>query len=240
MVENRTRERLTGAAILVAVIVLLVPELLSGPRRAALRAVAAVDEAPVRSYTLSLGDAQQSAVPAAADGARADWPPGNRVAQAADDTARTAGATVATPATARPPGDTGSVGIAAAPVKPASVPVKAASDKAGSPPAGASAHTAVPAGASAHAAARKIPTRSEGAAHEWAVQVGSFGSRENADRLVRSLKLKGYGAFVSESSSRGRNWYRVRVGPQRDRTAADAITARLRAAGFRGAVAQPR
>src|SRR5215469_17336730 len=71
MVENHARERLTGAAILVAVIVLLVPELLSGPRRAVPQAIAVIDEAPVRSYTLSLGDAQQSAVAATADGPRA-------------------------------------------------------------------------------------------------------------------------------------------------------------------------
>ena len=231
MVEIRTRERLTGAAILVAVIVLLVPELLSGPRRSAPQAVAAIDEAPVRSYTLSLGDAQQSAVPAVADG-----------------TARNAAAAPAPPAV-QPPAvapvrpvtdNAGSAGIAV-PARPVTgraesaaivTPARPVSGRAESPPPEAA--------ASAHAAARKIPTRSEGAAHEWAVQVGSFGSRENADRLAHSLKLKGYGAFVTESSSRGRDWYRVRVGPQRDRTAADAIAARLRAAGLRGAVAQPR
>ncbi|MGH8219716.1 MAG: hypothetical protein ACREUT_14315, partial [Steroidobacteraceae bacterium] len=62
--NSRIRERLTGAAILVAVIVLLVPELLSRPQHAAPRPVAVVDEAPVRSYTLSLSETQQSATPA--------------------------------------------------------------------------------------------------------------------------------------------------------------------------------
>src|SRR5215469_7485704 len=101
MVENHARERLTGAAILVAVIVLLVPELLSGPRRAAPQAVATIDEAPVRSYTLSLGDAQQSAVPATADGAArnttaAPMPP------AAQPAVQSAAAAPVRPVTAKP------------------------------------------------------------------------------------------------------------------------------------------
>jgi len=239
MVENHTRERLTGAAILVAVIVLLVPELLSGPRRAAPQAIAVIDEAPVRTYTMSLGDAQQSTAAATAEGARSDWPPASTPARVADGTARaTPVAPAAAPAPAAPaPVSARSAESRSVESRSAEAVVKSASSKSESPPSGsvASAHAATE-----HAAARKIPARDEGAAHEWAVQVGSFGSRENADRLAHSLKLKGYGASVSESSSRGRKWYRVRVGPQRDRAAADAIAARLRATGLRGAVAQPR
>lgn len=55
------KERLTGAIILVALIVLLVPELLSGPPRAkrpsarAANAPSATAQPPVHSYTLPLG-----------------------------------------------------------------------------------------------------------------------------------------------------------------------------------------
>ncbi|HEY0766760.1 MAG TPA: hypothetical protein VGD47_02275, partial [Steroidobacteraceae bacterium] len=53
------KERLTGAIILVALIVLLVPELLTGPVRSAPRAAAvtpAAEGAPLRSYTIKLAD----------------------------------------------------------------------------------------------------------------------------------------------------------------------------------------
>lgn len=226
MVDNRTRVRLTGAAILVALIVLLVPELLSRPRHAGLQPAATVDEAPIRSYTLSLSDAPQSVAPATASGARPDWPPIEGPAHAADSRAQAAsGAARTADNGARPaPGNAGSAAAPAA---------------------------ATPAGGTVVSPAPAPATRAEGAARgenaergasdaRWAVQVGSFGSRENADRLVRRLKVKGYGAFVTESSSRGRKWYRVRVGPQRDRAAADAIAVRLRKAGLWDAVAQPK
>jgi cell division septation protein DedD len=51
------KERLTGAIILVALIVLLVPELLTGPIKSAPRAVVtSAEEPPLRSYTINLGD----------------------------------------------------------------------------------------------------------------------------------------------------------------------------------------
>ena len=53
------KERLTGAIILVGLIVVLVPELLSGPIRPAARAHgpgSSAEEPPLRSYTISLAD----------------------------------------------------------------------------------------------------------------------------------------------------------------------------------------
>jgi len=48
----------------------------------------------------------------------------------------------------------------------------------------------------------------------WAVQVGSFSKRENAERLRKKLKQLGYRAFVSKSRSGGKTVVRVRVGPE--------------------------
>ncbi len=73
----------------------------------------------------------------------------------------------------------------------------------------------------------------------WHVQVGSFSSRDHADRLARQLKSKGFSASVSQSVTRGRTWYRVRVGPERNRTAALAMASRLHAAGVTAVVQQP-
>jgi DedD protein len=77
------------------------------------------------------------------------------------------------------------------------------------------------------------------AATGWQVQVGSFDSREHADRLAHVLKLKGFGVSVTESMSHGRRWYRVRVGPERDRTAALAVARRLHAAGQAAVLQRP-
>jgi len=57
------KERLTGAIILVALIVLLVPELLTGPVRSATApqpAATSAEESPLRSYTIDLADDTRS------------------------------------------------------------------------------------------------------------------------------------------------------------------------------------
>lgn len=57
IVDAAVKERLTGAIILVALIVLLVPALLTGPLRpAARRAAPPAEVAPLRTYTIDLGD----------------------------------------------------------------------------------------------------------------------------------------------------------------------------------------
>jgi cell division protein FtsN len=67
------------------------------------------------------------------------------------------------------------------------------------------------------------------------VQLGSFASRANAERLVQKLKTQGFTASVSQGSG-GRHLYRVRVGPARDRAAAAQLQAKLKGAGHSGAV----
>ncbi len=47
----------------------------------------------------------------------------------------------------------------------------------------------------------------------WVVQVGSFSSAANADRLVARLRLDSMTAYKEEVSSSGSTIYRVRVGP---------------------------
>ncbi len=47
----------------------------------------------------------------------------------------------------------------------------------------------------------------------WIVQVGSFASASNAEKLVASLRLDGLSAYKETVSSSGSSIYRVRVGP---------------------------
>jgi DedD protein len=71
----------------------------------------------------------------------------------------------------------------------------------------------------------------------FAVQLGSFSSKENADRLVKEMTAKGFTAFLAPiTSSNGRELYRVRVGPARDRAAAEALATQLRRIGQTGTV----
>ena len=86
---------------------------------------------------------------------------------------------------------------------------------------------------------RSEPPRSEPAANPpgtFVVQLGTFGSRANADRLARDMKAKGFAAFVVPVASGGRELFRVRVGPTRDRAAAESLAAELKRAGQSGAI----
>lgn len=62
----------------------------------------------------------------------------------------------------------------------------------------------------------------------YAVQVGSFASRDNAVRLTEQLSAQGFKAFLHEELSGGRPIWRVRVGPEAERVMAEQMLAQLR------------
>jgi DedD protein len=203
-VGDLVKERLTGAIILVALIVLLVPELLTGPIKSAPRAVvASAEEPPLRSYTINLGDdvrAHSEAAQPQSAAPQALTAPANASAPApGKDTPAAATTTAAAPA------------VSAVPAPP---PTQAA--------------RAMPSPAAAPVAA------GEGSA-ALVVQLGSFASRANADRLAHQLKGQGFAASVSQGTS-GRHLYRVRVGPVHDRAAATQLQSKLNAAGHSGSI----
>ncbi|MFA5626602.1 MAG: SPOR domain-containing protein [Thiohalomonadaceae bacterium] len=74
------------------------------------------------------------------------------------------------------------------------------------------------------------------AAESWAVQIGSFSTKANANRLRDSLRAKGYPAYVEQVSLSGGLSYRVRVGPMLSRSDAEAAQAKLAEGGHRGIV----
>jgi DedD protein len=65
--ETRVKERLVGAVILVVVIVALVPEILSGPRRAPSAGDSAGAERPLRTYTIELEEQGSPVAPVEAE-----------------------------------------------------------------------------------------------------------------------------------------------------------------------------
>jgi DedD protein len=70
----------------------------------------------------------------------------------------------------------------------------------------------------------------------WAVQLGSFSNKENADKLAADLRKQGYAAFLSQLKTGSGQLQRVRIGPQKDRESAEAMAARLLKVGHKGQV----
>ena len=200
------KERLTGAIILVALMVLLVPELLTGPIRtkSAPNASATTSipppvvagrphaEPPLRSYTLTLG-----APPASNPGTAAPTTTAPQPEQPA-------------PQTETPHAD----------------------PRASSP--GAKAEPGGLQGSQPPSYPAVREARSSASSTGWVVQLGSFASRKNADRLARSLEGRGFRMSVSPARTGSRVLWRVRAGPAGDRAGAQRLAARLRALGHRG------
>lgn len=205
--DSRAKQRLTGAIILAALFVLLVPELLTGPKSASTPATPAEEEG-LRSYTIDIDGKSAAAAPAATSPV-----PATPLARPNDS--------APAPAPAPEVPTTEPAAAAAVPEAPvASTPPPSASS---APPAAAQSPTA-----------RAAPAQA--AAGSFVVQLGSFGSRDNADRLVRDMSAKGFKAFVAPITSGGRELYRVRVGPTHDRASAEALAADLKRVGQSGSI----
>src|SRR5210317_994821 len=70
----------------------------------------------------------------------------------------------------------------------------------------------------------------------WAVQLGSFSSKENAEKLAADLRKQGYAAFLSQLTTENGQLHRVRIGPQKDRESAEEMARRLAKVGQKGQV----
>lgn len=196
--DRRVKERLVGASILVVLIVMIVPELLSGP--------APLPATSGPHVTVDLATSKATASPSDAADTSIPTPPEMQRAVAAGAVPAAAGAVPAATA------DGGSdAGGDSAPV----------ARLAKAPP------------APTHA----MPPANPGGA--WAVQLGSFASRANADKLVRRLKAQGFSVYAVSGGPSASVGYRVRVGPVADRGAAAQTAARLKALGYRPSLVPP-
>jgi DedD protein len=73
----------------------------------------------------------------------------------------------------------------------------------------------------------------------WAVQLGSFANRANAENLSRQLKGQGFPVYVLTGGSATSVRYRVRVGPLPNRDAADRTAAKLKSIGHVSSLVAP-
>jgi DedD protein len=216
---------MVGAAVLVATAILLIPEMLSGPRTMPpvppdakattsddAPIAAPADTSKLKTYTIDLSKSGPSAATA----------PEPKSEQAPTFAASTAEPTkglnkehvVTTPA---PPAENRSPNPDPRP--PSAAPTAQVVAKPTPQPARSETARTTSGTAPANAVA------TEG----WTVQVGSFGVRATSDRIAADLKHEGFSAFVVAFQSGNQTMYRVRVGPERDRASAEALLRKLKA-----------
>jgi len=57
----------------------------------------------------------------------------------------------------------------------------------------------------------------------FALQVGTFGSNENAEKMRDKMREVGYTAFVHKSTTKGKTSYKVRIGPEVEHSVLEKI-----------------
>ena len=217
--DSRAKQRLTGAVILVALFVLLVPELLTGPRNADAPGTAAEDG--MRRYTIDLSAPNPSATPVESQPAQP---------VALPQPASRSPPNPNLPDDRRAPGPETQL----SPLRQHLRASRACHCGCATPLRRLRARHGTASAPRVEAPKPAPATRAEPGS--FVVQLGSFRERDNADRLVRDMTAKGFAAFVAPITSGGRELYRVRVGPTRDRAQAEALAAQLKRVGQSGSI----
>lgn len=212
--DSRLKQRLIGAAVLVALAVIFLPMLVQGP----------APDSGVAGVPLSMPDAPRSAyetrdLPLVTPG---ETPDGGALGMQSMPRAQPVASPM--PATVAP---------AAAP----SAPTADSSGGAQTIAAGADAQPQPQAPATPQTAApvAEAPLPAVSAAGDYAVNVGTYASQAAADAVLAALRAAQLPARREPAIASGKPAWRVRIGPYASR--ADAETARLRAAHVRDGAA---
>ena len=203
--EERLKERLVGATVLVLLAVVFVPMLLDVPWKEGEGTPDAIPERPRGGFTtktISLGEPETPRLDAEIEREH------RRHAQEATDAPRDSTGTSATASATTTRNETS---LAAAPQEPAVAPQESA------------------AASQEPAAARESAAEAAGTAPGgWAVQLGSFSVPKNALALRDRLRSKGYAAFIESGFTAEGEVSRVFVGPVLERGRAESSMAKLR------------
>lgn len=217
--EQRVKQRLIGAVILVALGVIFIPMLLKGPvERDRLGVPVEIPPRPQVAPVPDIPKADTLYEPA----------PGQQLPESPPSVnAPTANAAVE----AR--------GSAAAPTDPPRASTSALKSAVPEKSAGEDERTVV---RNDNATASQTNTSPSAAAGEasasaWAVQAGSFQDRDNAWALRQELRKGGFSAYVEQARYAQKPLFRVRIGPVADRGEAEQLAAQLHEArGIEGLV----
>ena len=207
--EPALKQRLVGAAVLIALAVIFLPMLIQGPAPESGIADVPLDapRAPQGEFeTRDLPLVAPEATPA--EGALGMEPAPAQAAPNPDAADLATTATVTTPAAPTP--------IVSAPLQDTTV-----------------ATTTLPEPEKKPAPAEIFPAPTAGG--DFAVNFGSYSTAASADKLVASLRASGLAAYREAASANGKAVQRVRIGPFATR--AQAESARLKAAHVRDDVA---
>jgi len=213
--DQGLKERLVGAAVLVAIAVWLIPWVLDGPEggveapASSLQLPSAEEPMPMRTQTLKLGDA-----PEPSSGSAATSPASAPPAELHPAPAEPLKASAEPRALPSPQGEQTVAAATRAPERASVTPPK--TEPTAPPKAGPA------------------------ATGDWSVQLGSFEDEGNAKRMAQRAGTFGYKAEVSSDRNGARTLYRVRVGPQATKASADAVASALRAHGVEARVVAAR
>jgi DedD protein len=217
--DEQLKARLIGAVVLVAIAVLLIPELLSGRQATSPLAADGGPGRGTRTITIDLGSGARSST-SEPEGDAAQPPTQSKEPSAAP-----------TPLQTPPPSKVQPQPTSESP--PESLPTNSPSLQL--PPQ----TTPVPAPGvvvrpSPPAAQVAPPSKPEAASQKggWTVQVGAFGSAATARNMVGDLSGAGFNAYISPITRSGKTLHRVRVGHQADRPGAEQLAAKLKGRGL--------
>ena len=232
--ERALKERIVGAVVLVALVVLVVPVFLDGPP--------GNGEVHTERVPLPGQDAQKTQT-VVLERQRSEPVPVQSVATPAGDETE-----AAKPVGVKPADSPGvPVTSASAPPgernedpeeKPDEEPDAKTNEKpvSADPPEVRTADAGPSAASPAATRPATVPAATMSTTGMFAVQLGSFSSKANAEKLAAELRRQGFAAFLSRLDAGAGPLHRVRVGPQKDRQAAASMAARLAAAGHKGQV----
>jgi DedD protein len=217
--DRALKERIIGAVVLVAVVVLVVPVFLDGPPQDA-ETVSERIKLPGQesdgTRTVVLDRDRKKPVPERDGAGTATSAPADVAGQAP----------VVEPTREEPPQNPPQRG-AETETEPEPQPVAATPAEEAEAPS---------APAEAQSEPEPVAVAARSSTGMWAVQLGSFSNADNAERLAAELRQAGFAAFLSTLPTANGELHRVRVGPQRDREAAETMLARLKSAGQEGQV----
>lgn len=210
--DRQLLARLIGAGVLVVALVIVAPAILDGDSGGE-PAVTASEKEPRRTHTIRL-DQSTKTPPVAREVAKSE-----PVRSAAESSAESTRPAKVVSSSTEP--------AAATPVSPKPKPQKPVltSESGATKPQKAPVTSAPPRVPSA-------PVPKSG----WVVQLGSFSSKQNAQRLATEVNGRGFSAFLMPLDRRGKQMYRVRVGPRETRAQAAELAGRLAKVGYTGQV----
>ena len=195
--EQRLKERLIGAAVLIVAALVFVPMLIDDARKPAAIAETNIPAKPATEF-----DSRLVPLP----------DPDEIVPQAPEpEPEEMVVADLPAAAVAQGPAPQAAPPVAESPAEPAAAPEAASAPAAARAPVASNAPAASEAPADKTGEAAPAPVK---VVAGWAVQTGVFAARVNAEKMNAKLRTAGYPSYIEKIERKDRTLYRVRIGPE--------------------------